>query len=381
MSIFILSRAITVRRIVHETICQVKVPQITIQNFGGNLMQKKLTILIVAGVYLLLVAGLAGAAGWANPDLLITPEALEKNINKPDWVVIDSRDLKDYAKGHIPGAISLGKRAKKALRDSTSRVFKNVSKYEKLLGKAGISNDTHVVFYHGDIKTLTDASVGFWVMEYLGHDKVHFMDGGLEAWRNSGFRLEKDPTIKEPKTFAANVVASRLATTSEITDIAIGKLTGVQVIDSRSKKEHQGKDIRAIRGGHVPNTTINVSHKDTMLKELDKKTEKMEATGFFDAKTLQEKFASLNKSKRTIGYCQTGTRSTLTYLELRLLGFKDPANWDESWRVYSSDLAANAPVENEQWYNFDGVNKAIKKLNKKVKKLEETIAALEEKKE
>ena len=344
-------------------------------------MQKKLAILIFAGVYLLLVAGLAGAAGWANPDLLITPEALEKNIAKPDWVVIDSRDLKDYAKGHIPGAISLGKRVKKALRDPTSRVFSNVSKYEKLLGKAGIDNNTHVVFYHGDIKTLTDASVGFWVMEYLGHDKVHFMDGGLEAWRNSGFRLEKDPTIKEPKTFAANVVASRLATTSEITDIAIGKLTGVQVIDSRSKKEHQGKDIRAIRGGHVPNTTINVSHKDTMLKELDKKTEKMEATGFFDAKTLQEKFASLNKSKRTIGYCQTGTRSTLTYLELRLLGFKDPANWDESWRVYSSDLAANAPVENEQWYNFDGVNKAIKKLNKKVKKLEETIAALEEKKE
>jgi thiosulfate/3-mercaptopyruvate sulfurtransferase len=351
------------------------------KNFGGKLMQKKLTTLIVAGVYLLLVAGLAGAAEWANPDLLITPEALEKNISKPDWVVIDSRDLKDYAKGHIPGAISLGKRVKKALRDPTSRVFSDVSKYEKLLGKAGIDNNTHVVFYHGDIKTLTDASVGFWVMEYLGHDKVHFMDGGLEAWRNSGFRLEKDPTIKEPKTFAANVVASRLATTSEITDIAIGKLTGVQVIDSRSKKEHQGKDIRAIRGGHVPNTTINVSHKDTMLKELDKKTEKMEATGFFDAKTLQEKFASLNKSKRTIGYCQTGTRSTLTYLELRLLGFKDPANWDESWRVYSSDLAANAPVENEQWYNFDGVNKAIKKLNKKVKKLEETIAALEEKKE
>ena len=62
-----------------------------------------------------------------------------------------------------------------------------------------------------------------------------------------------------------------------------------------------------------------------MLKELDTKTEKMEATGFMDAKTLQEKFASLDKTKRTIGYCQTGTRSTLTYLELRLLGFTDPA--------------------------------------------------------
>ena len=345
-------------------------------------MQKKMRILVMAGVYLLLVTGMAIGAQWANPDLLVTPEAVKENIDKPDWVVIDARDLKDYAKGHIPGAISLGKRVKKALRDTTARVFTDTSKYEKLLGKAGIDNNTHVVFYHGDEKTLTDATVGFWVMEYLGHDKVHFMDGGLESWRNSGFRLEKDPTIKEPKTFKANVVASRLATTDEMLEIATGRERGVQVIDSRSKKEHDGDDIRALRGGHVPNTTINVSHKDTMIKELDKKTEKMEATGFINADAVQEKFGSLDKSKRTIGYCQTGTRSTLTYLELRLLGFKDPANWDDSWRVYASDLAANRPVEaanGEQWYNFDGVNKDLKKLKKQVKELEDALAALKEK--
>ena len=347
-------------------------------------MQKKLRILLMAGVYLLLTTGMAIASEWANQELLVTPEQVKENIDKSDWVVIDARDLKDYAKGHIPGAISLGKRVKKALRDSTARVYSDVSKYEKLLGKAGIDNNTHVVFYHGDIKTLTDASVGFWVMEYLGHEKVHFMDGGLEAWRNSGLRLEKEPTIKKPKTFTANVVASRLATTDEILGVATGSVAGVQLIDSRSGKEHSGQDMRALRGGHIPNTTMNVSHKDTMIKELDKKTEKMEATGFIDADTLQEKFGSLDRNKRTIGYCQTGTRSTLTYLQLRLLGFKNPANWDDSWRVYASDLYANRPVEapnGQQWYNFDGVNKDLKKLKEKVKKLEEALAALEEEKE
>jgi thiosulfate/3-mercaptopyruvate sulfurtransferase len=344
-------------------------------------MRKKMTTLIVAGVYLLLVAGLAGAAEWANPDLLVTPETVKQNIEKENWVVVDARDLKDYAKGHIPGAISLGKRVKKALRDPTSRVFHDVAKYEKLFGKVGIGNDTHVVFYHGDIKTLTDATVGFWVMEYLGHDKVHVMDGGLKEWRNSGYRLEKDPTILEPKTFKANVVPSRYASTAEIVGVATGNTTDVQLIDSRSEKEHQGKDMRALRGGHIPNTTINVSHKDTLIKEMDKKTEKMEATGYINTEAVLEKFAGLDKNKRTVGYCQTGTRSTLTYLQLRLMGFKDPANWDESWRVYSSDLHANYPVEapdGQQWYNFDKVNKTLKKLTKKVKELEETIAKLDE---
>jgi len=81
-----------------------------------------------------------------------------------------------------------------------------------------------------------------------------------------------------------------------------------------------------------------------------------------------KKFAKLDKSKRTIGYCQTGTRSTMTYLQLRLLGFKDPANWDESWRVWGSQL--QYPVAGEQWYNFGKVNKTLKKLKKKVKALE-----------
>ena len=84
-------------------------------------MKKKIGILIVTtGIYLLIATGIAFAAEWANPELLVTPEEVEKNIDKPDWVVIDARELKDYAKGHIPGAISLGKRVKKALRDSTS---------------------------------------------------------------------------------------------------------------------------------------------------------------------------------------------------------------------------------------------------------------------
>ena len=307
-----------------------------------------------------------GASQWANPDLLVTPDVVKKNINKPNWVVVDCRDLKDYVKGHIPGAISLGKRCKKALRDATARVFRDTSKYEKLFGKVGINNDTHVVFYHGDLKTFTDATVGFWVMEYLGHDKVHVLNGGLDAWRKDGNRLDNKPVKKSATTYTAKVVPARYGSTGEILKIANGG--SAQLIDSRTKKEHIGKDIRAIRGGHVPNTTINVSHINTLAQAKNPKTGKMMATAYLDAATTSKVFANLDKNKRTLAYCQTGTRSTLTYLEMRLLGFKDPANWDESWRVYGSQL--EYPVAGEQWFNFAGLNKKIKKLEKKVASLE-----------
>ena len=51
------------------------------------------------------------------------------------------------------------------------------------------------------------------------------------------------------------------------------------------------------------------------------------------------------------------------------LGFKDPANWDESWRVYASDPSFY-PVASEQWFNFN----RVRALEKAVKALEEKLA-------
>ena len=312
--------------------------------------------------------GTADAAKWANPGLLASPETVKANIGKSDWVVVDCRGLKDYVKGHIPGAISLGNKCSKALRDATSRMFRDPSKYEKLLGKVGIGNDTHVVFYHGDMSTLTAATVGFWVLEQLGHDKVQVLNGGLDAWRKAGNRLDSKPTIKKAASFKAKPIASRYAATDEILQIAKGQASSTQLIDSRTGKEFKGKDVRAIRGGHVPNVTIQVSHKDTLAQRKNAKTGKMERVAYFDPDQVEKAFGSLDRSKRTIAYCQTGTRSTMTYLQLRLAGFTNTANWDESWRVWGSQL--EYPVAGEQWYNFAGVNKKIKKLEKKVKQLE-----------
>jgi len=119
--------------------------------------------------------------------------------------------------------------------------------------------------------------------------------------------------------------------------------------------------IKALRGGHVPNATMNVSHVDTVVQKKGK------PTGYLSADILDAKFGKLDKGKRTIAYCQTGTRSTLTYLELRLMGFKDPANWDESWRVYGS--TPGLPIADEQYFNFASIGK----MKKKIKELEKAV--------
>ena len=308
-------------------------------------------------VFSLFISVSVFAAEYANPQLLVSPADIEKNKDK--WVVIDCRDDKAYQAGHIPGAINLGGACGKVLRDTTSRI-KKTGALEKLLGAAGVSMDTPVVVY-ADAAGITSATVAFWALEYLGHEKVSFLNGGIEEWQAGGKPLEKSAAVSplledktattlQPATFMAKVVKSRIAATDEVVKIARGELKEVNVIDSRSEKEHAGTDIRALRGGHIPNTTINVSHTDTLTEE----GKILSAKGLGKAGI----FGNLDKNKRTFGYCHTGTRSTLTYLELRLMGFKDPANYDDSWIVYGNNV--NYPVANENWYDFVKVNAALK---------------------
>ena len=329
---------------------------------------KKYPVMLLMGLFTLCWSGISMADNWKNPDLLVDAKTVNDYVGKKGYVIVDCRDLKDYLKGHIPSAISFGNRCKKALRDTTARVFRDTEKYNRLFSKVGISNDDTVVYYYDGLGTLTDATVAFWVTELMGHKKAKVLNGGLEAWRKAGYRLESNPVVREPAKFVAKFEPAAYAETAEILKIAGDKKTASQLVDSRTAKEHSGDDIRAIRGGTVPNTKLNVSHLDTLASEKDPKTGKPKTTAYFDFDAANKAFGGLDRKNRTIAFCQTGTRSTMTYLQLRMLGFENVANWDESWRVYGSHL--DYPVEGEQWYNFADVNKKIKNLEKKIQTLE-----------
>lgn len=332
----------------------------------------KAPIVWLINILIVTLCKTAYAAEWANPQLLATPDIIKKNADNPNWIIVDCRPLPDYIKGHIPGAISFGQKCDKALRDSTERAYRDISKYERLLGKVGIGNDSHVVFYHDNQWTLLDSSVAFWILEYLGHDKAYVLDGGIDAWRKAGNRLSKKPSRKPSKTFKAKMNAKRYGSTDEILKIAQATSSKVQLLDSRTAGEHDGSEVHSLRGGHIPNTTINVSHETTLGTKKNRKTGKDEITGYLDPNAASKAFASLDKNKRTIAYCHTGTRAAMTYLQLRLLGFKDPANYDESWRVYGSNVTY--PVENEQWFDFWNAQWKTEDLERRVKELEKKLA-------
>jgi len=310
---------------------------------------RNITVLffVIAALMFVTTPGYGSAPGYgkeyANPHLLVTPADIEKH---KDWIVLDCRDAAEtvdkrtgekipgYADGHIPGAINLGGTCGAVLRTKElSVVFKDpkgnidVAKYEKMLGDAGLTRDKTVVVY-ADTRRITHASVGFWILELLGHKDVRFLHGGIEAWKAAGKKLDIKGTKLKPAKYVAKVDPRKIATTDEVLRIAKSRLKGIQLIDCRTPGEHKGTDVRAKRGGHIPNTTMNVSHTET----FDRKTGMIKSMD-----DLEKLYGKLDKNRRTIPYCHTGARSTLIYLQFRLMGFKDIANYDDSWIVWGND--------------------------------------------
>ena len=297
----------------------------------------------------------------ANLQILATLADVEKNSGS--WIIVDCRDREQYREGHIPSAIHLGETCNDFFRGDLEvegqGTFKNlgmrsVEELEKKLSTAGLSMDKTIVFYDGRMGDPTAgksygilagyAFVPFWFMEYLGHQDVRVLDGGIVAWTAAGKPLEARENKLSQSVFKANVIKSRLATTEEVVKAGMEPGKKVQLVDTRTPAEYAGKEAappnhflggKIKKAGHVSGVDLAAPH---FYQFVDMDTLKLRPVW-----QLARIYASLDKDKRTMAYCILGNRSSMAYFVLRLLGFKDPANYHDSWFVYGNK--ENVPIE------------------------------------
>ena len=148
--------------------------------------------------------------GYANANLLWSPETLQARLDQPDLTIIDTRPAELYAKGRIPGARHFDlyfvntDDTDAAPLDAFTRMWAN------MLGWRGVRETDTIVFYGA----FTDmcAARGFWFAEYLGHTDVHVLDGGITAWTDAGHEIETESDAPKPQKFSASPVLNTVAT-------------------------------------------------------------------------------------------------------------------------------------------------------------------------
>jgi thiosulfate/3-mercaptopyruvate sulfurtransferase len=277
-------------------------------------------------------------AAYAHPEVLVSTDWVAQHLDDPQVRIVESdEDVLLYEIGHIPGAVKLDWHTD--LQDPVRRDFVDQAGFEQLMTKAGIANDTTVVFY-GD-KNNWYATYAFWLFKYYGHEDARIMDGGRAKWEAEG-RPYTRAEAKHPHTTydAKEPDAGVRAFRDDV--LKMVEAGSPALVDVRSPQEYTGEVIHMLgypqegaqRGGHVKgarNIPWNkAANEDGTFKSVPE---------------LQEIYGpkGITADKDVIAYCRIGERSSHTWFVLTyLLGYPNVRNYDGSWTEWGSMV--NVPI-------------------------------------
>ena len=317
-------------------------------------------------------AALGGAASAHAQTQTIVDTTQVQEALKRGAQVWDVRDTRDYTRGHLPGAISIGDAAK-VLRDDNSEDFIAIERIEKILGDAGLDPQRETIVYGS--RGTWNAYFGQYTLRYFGGTKVSVFHDGIEGWQKAGLAVETAPFKAASLALKLTPAAGVAVTTKEMLQ-RVGKRE-VQIVDARTVKEFSGEDIRALRGGHIPGA-INIPYEqnwvdpDTLIKLTRKQTTDSSGMSLKGVADLKALYAKLDPDKETVVYCQSGVRASETAGVLQQLGFKNVKVYDASWIGYSNTL--DAPANNATFFNIGALNARVAGMQAKIESLEKTLA-------
>jgi thiosulfate/3-mercaptopyruvate sulfurtransferase len=268
---------------------------------------------------------------------LVSAEELARHAGDADWRIFDCRhDLRDtaygekaYAKEHIPGALFLhldrdlsgatnGKNGRHPLPDP--EVF------AARMAACGVGPQTQVVAYDNEGNAF--AARLWWLLRWIGHEKVAVLDGGLAGWR----RAKQPMSAEVPKFPAAQLPVRKSVETvdADFVQSALGK-PEMLLLDARSEERFAGQNETLDPvGGHIPGAVNRF-----FMDNLD------DAGVYFKSvEELREDFDALLRGRgpeAVIQQCGSGVTACHNILAMEVAGLKGSRLYPGSWSEWCAD--------------------------------------------
>jgi 3-mercaptopyruvate sulfurtransferase SseA len=266
---------------------------------------------------------------FPNANLLVTAKTVNSNA-----IIVDAR-TSGYSTSHIPRAINL--KYEDYFIPGTG--LKDLDTLENQLSAAGFGNRHKKIIIYDD----TTASWGaagriFWMLEYLGFDNVHILDGGWDKWVADKRRTKAgDYALRPKKKKVSAVVNDSIRATSTHIKERLKSLDETNsyddfaIVDARTEEEYIGWQFYGeARGGHIPDA-VNIPYE--WFFNADKTV-----LNYTALKNMFEDHG-ITTDKEVTSYCTAGIRSGYVYFLLRLMGYSRISNYDGSMFEWSADTS------------------------------------------
>lgn len=251
---------------------------------------------------------------------LVSVDSLKKKLesNADDMVVVDVRfsladpneGKKAYEQGHIPGAMYLDLNkdlSSPKAEHGGNHPLPDTELFAEKLGEIGIDQQTTVVIY--DAKNDMFAARLWWLLDYMGHESVYLLDGGIAGWVKKGNVVTSEISVPITKQFQPDIQENQVVDINQVKEKMNDN--SVVLIDSRSKDRYLGQtEPMYAKAGHIPGAK-NFFWKDVLQEEGSWK----------DEEALQSNFKKLTKDDEIIVSCGSGVSACPNVIGLKMAGF------------------------------------------------------------
>lgn len=267
-----------------------------------------------------------GAMAGARDAIMIDTTSLSQRMTNAGLIIVDAESATEFARARIPGAVNLYYMDFEDAEENakTGRpIFPQLAATK--FGDVGITNESEVVVY--DSGNGRAASAVWYILTFIGHEKVRILDGGFRKWVKEGRSVSQESSAPSKVRYVVKRTRADWVLTTEQVQSA-----KAAVVDARTLAEYAGKDAGGARqAGHIPGAVslpwdrlagTLATFKDTasLRRELEK--------------------AGLTKDKEIVAYCNPGLgRSTFLLLALTLLGYDKVKVYPGSYLEWASDPA------------------------------------------
>ncbi|MFJ5757703.1 sulfurtransferase [Neobacillus sp. NPDC093182] len=253
-------------------------------------------------------------------NLIIDKEWLLKNLNEQNVRIVDctfsladpKKGRQEYENIHIPGACYFdleGDLSGEAAEHGGRHPMPDIEAFSDKLEHAGIDENTTVISY--DQGEGAFAARFWWLLQYLGHEKVFVLDGGFKGWREGNYPVTSDVPAFKKTTFKPEINLAMLASIDEVRAVADEQDTNTILIDSREERRYLGlEEPIDKKAGRIPGA-IN----KPWFEGLN--------AGYYKPADIQkQRFTDINPESEIIVYCGSGVTAAPNYLALKAAGFE-----------------------------------------------------------
>lgn len=267
---------------------------------------------------------------------LISTTQLADNLERRDFLPIDCRfDLAKpdsgeaaYRIAHIPGALyaHLDRDLSAPISPSSGRhPLPDPARFAQTLSHWGIERETQVVAYDADNAAF--AARLWWMLRWMGHDRVAVLDGGLKAWQEARLPLTAELPARARTKFPAQ---PRREMWLDAEELQQRLAQGWRLLDARAAERFAGR-IEPIDpvAGHIPGA---VNHPLSANLAADSR--------FLPAEILRERYARSQNAvadAHTIAMCGSGVTACHLLLAMEVAGKPGARLYAGSWSEWIRD--------------------------------------------